>query len=397
MSCSLLRCSARLQDLRKFQQQRLISGNGTSSSSGNQGATASLACLPSSTTLHMLPQVAAAASGFMHPALAPMAAAGMMLPPGYMMPPALAALPGGWPAAAMAAASHMQQYMPAGGMPSAAASATVFPPWPVVPPQPTAAARYMVQVRGCPPAACAQLLATYQYACRLLPHELPLVPPAMAAGAGQLPPNSILTVVGASFLPLAALAACVQDLTTGQKVFLDPSFNLSTYQPGAPPPGLAGCSTAATAGTAFYNAAAPTAASPANPQTQSQVWAARWLSARPRGTQFTTQRCCVAACTSTAFVCAPVRLLQVTMSENSDGQKSSEQATACTGNGGAGGNGSSGNGYSMAVAGSGDGLPAPGQATPAKEGSGGAVDGNGSSGQSGQVRAYLPVGAAEPE
>ena len=208
----------------------------------------------------------------------------------------------------------------------------------------------------------------------------------MAAGAGQLPPNSILTVVGASFLPLAALAACVQDLTTGQKVFLDPSFNLSTYQPGAPPPGLAGCSTAATAGTAFYNAAAPTAASPANPQTQSQVWAVRWLSALPRGTQFTTRRCCVAACTSTAFVCAPVRLLQVTMSENSDGQKSSEQATAGTGNGGAGGNGSSGNGYSMAVAGSGDGLPAPGQATLAKEGSGGAVNANGSSGQSGRVR-----------
>lgn len=44
-------------------------------------------CLPSSTAVHMLPQMAAAASGFMHPALAPMAAAGTMLPQATRCPP----------------------------------------------------------------------------------------------------------------------------------------------------------------------------------------------------------------------------------------------------------------------------------------------------------------------
>jgi uncharacterized membrane protein YgcG len=106
---------------------------------------------------------------------------------------------------------------------------------------------------------------------------------------GHLPAASQLNPYWrlALFPSPAAFAACVQDLTTGQKVFLDPSFNLSTYQPGAPPPGLAGCSTAAPAGTSTYNAAAPTAASPANPQMQSQVWGSCWLSVRPRGTQST--------------------------------------------------------------------------------------------------------------
>lgn len=60
----------------------------------------------------------------------------------------------------------------------------------------------------------------------------------------------------------------MQDLTTGQKVFLDPRFNLSSY--GAmPAAGLASCSAVATAGTTFGTAATGPAASQ---QRELQVW-----------------------------------------------------------------------------------------------------------------------------
>ncbi|KAL4424123.1 hypothetical protein ABPG75_001424 [Micractinium tetrahymenae] len=70
----------------------------------------------------------------------------------------------------------------------------------------------------------------------------------------------------------------VQDLTTGQKVFLDPRFNLSGY--GALPPGLASCSVVATVGTTF----GATATGPAgSQQTQTQSGAAGGSGDTPAG------------------------------------------------------------------------------------------------------------------
>lgn len=173
------------QDMRKFQCQ--LSGNGTSSSSGGTLGTASAtlgtgqlstaavtssfasmptfpACPPG---MGMLPQAAAAATGFMPPVLPPIPG-GMMLPPGYVVPPTMAPMPGSWPAAAaIPAAAHMQHLLPPhatpgvglppevpGVLPAAAAAlgpppGSHAPPWPGVPPAMlgnTAAARYMVQV-----------------------------------------------------------------------------------------------------------------------------------------------------------------------------------------------------------------------------------------------------------
>ena len=252
------------QELRIVQRQTSGSG-GASSSSGTMGAsspqniaalssaalgTPSFGGSPGPGALHvvsgpcstgMLPQAAASAAGFMQPVLPPFSG-GVMLPAGYAMRPAMAPMPGSWPvAAAVPAAAHMHllpAHVPVGvghlGPMGAAAllasrsGGVPRPAWPGMPaphmlPN-TAAARYMVQV------------TIARAPCHLL---------CCVAG---LPEIATLAVAVAMLAAHLRASLCnVQDLTTGQRVFLDPRFNLAGND--------ASYSAVATAGTSCGNGA----------------------------------------------------------------------------------------------------------------------------------------------
>ena len=136
----------------------LSSGMGGATSLGNGMPLGALG------PMGMLPHAAAAAAGFMHPALPHGMAGGMpgmVLPAGYMLSPGVPALSGGWTApgcnhympAAGVAPGMLPMVAAAGMRPAAPAAAGAFAAagWPGMPPMPAvqggaAAARYMVQV-----------------------------------------------------------------------------------------------------------------------------------------------------------------------------------------------------------------------------------------------------------
>lgn len=371
----------RVQELQRFGLPG-SGGNGNSSSSGNTavGAAAtslgragmaalqsgsvpsmpsgsmsmSLAAMPQLGMglpgMGMLPQAAAAAAGFMTPGLP-------HLPHGTMLPGA-----GFGPGALF---PHMHASWPPGAMPMAAAAFGAAsgvpgmfgaPSWPGMPPaQPNpASARYMVQVGGCRCRCCRCSRCRCRRRCHRQcccscsgPHHrracLQGQRALMHATCGRPEPGCMDALCcwarTASRRQPAPRPPCrPQDLTTGQKVFLDPRFNLSGY--GALPPGLASCSVVATAGTtAGGTATGPTASQ----HTQAQSGAAGGAGERPTGEA----------------------------SENSNGLKSGLAGAATgtgTGTGGTAGqssdptpvggvpgsgngNGSSGNGFSVAQAG----------------------------------------------
>ncbi|KAI3424270.1 hypothetical protein D9Q98_009624 [Chlorella vulgaris] len=208
------------QDRRKFQRQ-MAGSSGNSSSSGGTLATglsmdvkcpapaavSFMSPLPSSfaspfapassAAIGLLPHAAAAAAaGFMHPLLQPVAPR-VMLPPGYVLPPGLPPMPGSWPAPA---ASHMPHFQ----LPAVSAAGLVAPP----------ALPSML-----PGMAAASATAVPSLSLPLPPHGSAAAPP--------LPGST------------AAARYMVQDLSTGQQVFLDPGFNLSEL---LPPTALASCS-----------------------------------------------------------------------------------------------------------------------------------------------------------
>ncbi|PSC74485.1 Heterogeneous nuclear ribonucleo H2 [Micractinium conductrix] len=277
----------------------LSSGMGGATSLGNGMPLGALG------PMGMLPHAAAAAAGFMHPALPHGMAGGMpgmVLPAGYMLSPGVPALSGGW------TAPGCNHYMPAAGV-----APGMLP---------------MVAAAGMRPAAPA---AAGAFAAAGWPGMPPM--PAVQGGA-------------------AAARYMVQDLSTGQKVFLDPRFNLSSY--AALPPGLASCSAVATAGTTTYGA---TANGPAASQ-----------STAPAGAHNAGAGAAANAASAGREEKASLQSQGPTTGLSSDGpetantaggagaQRQHGQSSGPPGGAAAAGNGSSGNGYSVAAAAGGAGT-----------------------------------------
>ncbi|KAL4438512.1 hypothetical protein ABPG77_000160 [Micractinium sp. CCAP 211/92] len=214
--CCMLDLISRAEFDQELQRFRLpgSGGNGNSSSSGGTavgGAGTTLGrvgstALQSSGALSMQPSMP---SGSMSMSLTGMPPLGMGLPGMGMLPQAAAA-----------AAGYMTPGLPhiphSAMLPGVAFGAGGFFPG-LHPGWPPGAVRMAAAAFGAAPGVSSMFAAP----------QWPGMPPA------QLNP--------------ASARYMVQDLTTGQKVFLDPRFNLSGY--GALPPGPASCSVVATAGT----------------------------------------------------------------------------------------------------------------------------------------------------
>ncbi|PRW61587.1 heterogeneous nuclear ribonucleo F isoform A [Chlorella sorokiniana] len=216
---------------------------------------------------------------------------------------------------------------------------------------------------------------SFGYGPGMAPHPGAMAAAAAAAasmgvpGAGGLQPWGPAGVQPAQAPNTAAARYMVQDLTTGQRVFLDPRFNLSSF--GVLPPAFAS-SAAATAGTT----AGGTATAPArdSQRVQSELDATA-TSGGPEEQQLAGQAGAAAATADG--------------SGNGSGEGSGEGPSgsgAIDARGGAVGNGnghSSGNGHSVAAAG---GASVRGHGVGAADGSGHAM--LGTSGQSEQKQQH---------
>ncbi|KAI7845965.1 hypothetical protein COHA_000511 [Chlorella ohadii] len=254
-----------------------------------------------SSEANLLPQAAATAAGFLHQQplpLPPMPMPGMpgMMPPGHMLPPGVPPMPGGWPMGPV-----MMGPVPMGPL----------PPFPM--PHGFGFGHGMAAHPGAMAAAAVAASMGMPGAGGMQPWGPPGMRPFQA-------PNT------------AAARYLVQDLTTGQQVFLDPRFNLSSY--GMLPPAF-GSSAAATAGTT----AGGTATGPARGSQQAQSELDATATSGGPAEQQPVGQAGAAAATADG-------------SGEGSGQGPSGSG-AVEAPGGAGGNGnghSSGNGYSVAAA-----------------------------------------------